>query len=92
MELPDEKIKDFAVKVEPVYQLLNWKWHKTDGSMCVPTTEEIEKEIKKLIKELMAKDDYTTSISCGGLFVHRYEPDGDTFYEFGLEIAESFYI
>jgi len=57
-----EKVPDFALKLQHVYQLLEWKWNEKG----VPTVQEIRETLYGLIDDL---DNKVHSISTGGFCV-----------------------
>lgn len=82
-----EKAHDFAIKVAPVYQLLDWKWW-VPPSPCVPTTEQIYQTILYLIDTL----DQPGTVSTGGLVVgFKCHPDEGVNYFLKMSIKECVY-
>ncbi len=64
---------DFAKKVAPLYQALDWKWQ---GSKVPPTEQEI---LVQLIVMINGFNGHTARLTTGGLsVVHDFE--GDAFY------------
>ena len=75
-----KKVPSFALKVQHVYQLLEWKW---DGN-GVPTVQEIRDTLYGLINDL---DNERKSISTGGLCVWIEENEAGM----DFTIAENIY-
>lgn len=76
-----KNIEKFAQKIQPYYELFNWKWC-VDGDtdkMKIPTKERIVKTILELIK------DCETCISTGGLQVVKDEEDGSIEINWSIE-------
>jgi len=74
------EIHKFAVKIQPVYELLDWKWH--DG---IPTVRRIEKCLQSLAKGF-TKD--ISSSSTGGLFIEKEVDEDYTAIKFGFYCDE----
>ena len=77
MELKEIKSKlgkavpDFAVKVQPVYKLLNLEWSPGDSLPHIPSVGEIENTLYTLIEGLT--DEYV-EVAIGGLSAYYNIP------------------
>jgi hypothetical protein len=67
-----KKTQDFAEKVAPLYRELRWEWD-IGGRLYIPSKEQIEEKLIKLIDGLLPED---RSYSSGGLEVY-FEPPGE---------------
>ncbi len=75
-----EKVPDFALKVQHVYQLLEWEWHDRG----VPTVQEVRDVLYGHIRDLDTK---RMSMSSGGLCVWITENEAGM----DFTIAENIY-
>jgi hypothetical protein len=62
-----KKVKEFAIKIQPLYELFNWLWF--DGEEF-PSAEQIEECIYTLLKDV--KEDEYSNVSTGGLHIEKY--------------------
>jgi len=87
MDIIKEKlINDFARKIQPFYELMNWQWH----GIGIPSKEDIKKTIRMLINDIESNDieNVCTKSTTGGLFA---EKDKDGFVKIGWEIYSYYY-
>jgi len=73
-----KRVPDFALKVQHIYQLLNWEWVRGD-KLTIPTVEMIRKNLYSSIDRIEGK---TVSTSSGGLTVYLDKDDGTMGMEF----------
>lgn len=83
------KIRKFAERIQPIYDLLNWKWStKLDSSdVHVPAVEEIHERINDLIESTF-KSEHNTG-SRGGFKVELYR-DHDDLIPMDFDLTVSF--
>ena len=74
-------IPEFARRVAPIYQLLDWKWSPGDSKPYVPTVKTIEKAIYEAIKRLSEE---ICSSDTGGVEAYYELPDEGNPGEYGL--------
>lgn len=72
----EQEIMEFAVRLAPVYALLEWRWSR-DGIMVIPSIEQIAKTIRELSRTC---ETVGSSGRCrsGGISVDRSIDDDDT--------------
>ena len=90
-------------KVHRVMQMLDWKWHNSDGTYAVPTLQQLQGNAEKLIlhvckhyiSDMMLRsfgpDGYQTrTLSSGGFSATlRLFDDGDTEVELRFEVESA---
>jgi hypothetical protein len=77
--------REFAAKVQPVYQLLQWTWQKNGKPPFIPTVDDVEIAITNLIVWLH-RDGTGSEVECCGLIV-RYTGEG---FWFGLHVSRNY--
>ena len=77
-----QKIKEFAVRIAPVYSLLGWHWALPLPH--IPTAYDIETSLLEMCDRVIAGK--TTWTRCGGLWAERDQEDGTL--NFGFESTE----
>jgi len=85
-----ESVSDFAAKVAPVYELLDFKWSKTKDEktyMEVPSVKDIKDCLYWLIDDL-SEDEENFSISTGGLTVSIQNDGAGEYCSISMEVKE----
>ena len=76
-----EKVPDFALKIQHIYQLLEWTWDKKG----IPTVQEIRQSLYDKIDDL---NSIPHSISSGGLCVWVQEDEAGMDFTVSEEIFD----
>jgi hypothetical protein len=63
------RVYSFAEKIQPLYELLDWKWYDCG----IPTVEDIYEKTQELITRFKEQDEYTTT---AGIMIKKEYDEG----------------